>query len=533
WEVIWKDEAPRNFLEQIISDVAWLQSEKSLIDNAGTSSLDQIDDFLDNCKSWGKAEKVAYYEMNHLKERHNFPNFIRKQARDHFVYSNWTLEIVSPFFAEDPDNREHEFFFDLGVQEIHLLLPRDQEGTALCQPEYFERINDEDYIHWARWRDEVATGLGTKGQHFRRLHAKIYHFYNRKQSWAFVGSVNFSHKAMWDNNEAGFFTQLNKAGPLLEVIQRTSSVDTFEPPTELMPGLADDIDQDATLPRITLAYDWSEKRLQAVCEKHHSYTIVIFTPEGTEAVSLFSITGTPRTWEGEISSLESLLRNGSLVKVGGINSRSGEPFPTHQVMLQQTGWTHKPMDAPDLTPAQILAIYADLSPERREQVAYNEMIRKLIDLGEAGDLTGPTDELIVKQFFSEYAEIFHAFRRLQTRLVDAIEAENTKLADYYLSGTGMDSLPTLLDHLESEKSTIDGVTKYLVLLCTQEIYRSPQAKMSKHVKQQLKRVRLAIKDIKAGEAIKLQRGTPAGRKTFFEWFEGQFYKQYRLKEAAE
>ncbi|MCB1675868.1 MAG: hypothetical protein KDI01_06230 [Halioglobus sp.] len=523
WEVVWQDEAPRQFLNQLRDDVAWLQAQRQLSGGRDSSALDRIGDFLTECRSSGSASSVAYYELNREKERHNLPNFLRKQARDNFIYNNWTLEIISPFFAEDPENDLADFFDELGVQEIHILLPQDVEGNALCSPAYFKRINEEEYLHWARWRDDVATTLGTKGQVFRRLHAKIYHFYNQKQSWVFVGSVNFSRKAMYDNSEAGFFTKLDRAGSLLEPIKRLANIQPIEA-LELPPG--DDVDDDTDLPRIALAYDWAEQRLQGACEKNQGYTINILTPEGSAAIEGFTVTGSGTQWEGDVAALETLLRNGSLVKISGVNTRSDRPFPSHRVMLQQTGWTHKPMEIPDLTPAQILAIYADLSPERREQVALNEMIRKLVDLGEAGDLTGPTDDLVVKQFFSEYAEIFHAFRHFNKRLGELVEADNQKQLAYYLSGTGMDSLPVLIDHICGEDTKLDSVTTYLMLLCVQEIYTTPAYAKDKSTKKHLSRTKQAIKALKTGDAICIEPRPGTSRKAFFDWFEKQFYANY-------
>lgn len=526
WEVLWQDKAPRQFLSQLREDVAWLQAQRQLACTPDSSALDQIGYFLTECRISGNALPVAYYELNRGKERHNVPNFLRKQARDNLNYKNWTLEIISPFFAEDPDNDLAAFFDELHVQEIHIMLPQDAEGNALCSPAYFERINEEEFIHWARWRDEVATALGSKGQVFRRLHAKIYHFYNQKQSWAFVGSVNFSRKAMYDNSEAGFFTKLNRAGPLLEPIKRLTSV-KLSAPLEPPPG--EEADDDLRLPQVALAYDWIDQRLQGACEKNLGYTINILTPEGSAAIESFAVTGSGTQWEGSVVALEALLRNGSLVKISGTNTRSDKPFQPHRVMLQQTGWTHKPMEIPDLSPAQILAIYADLSPERRELVALNEMIRKLVDLGEAGDLTGPTDDLVVKQFFSEYAEIFHAFRRFKRRLAELTEADNQKQLAYYLSGAGMDSLPVLIDHICGEDSTIDSVTLYLMLLCVQEIYTTPPYDQGTPIRKHLSRVKQAIKALKTGDTILLELRPGINRRAFFDWFERQFYVTYTVK----
>ena len=112
--------------------------------------------------------------------------FLTRQKSTLGHYSNWTLEIISPFFAEDPKNIEHKAFFKLEVKQIHMLLPTDEEGNALChQPDYYTHINNQDNVCWAEWQKPMQQALGLGGEHFRRLHAKIYHFYNKMQSWVF------------------------------------------------------------------------------------------------------------------------------------------------------------------------------------------------------------------------------------------------------------------------------------------------------------------------------------------------------------
>lgn len=532
WEVLWEDEANRSFLNQLSEDVVWLQRERHLDPASNSSALDQIGEYLDACKSWGQAPAVSYYGLNDVNRQSSFPGFLRRQTRQQWTYGNWTLEIISPFFADDAQNLEHAFFFDLGVQQIHILLPMDQEGNALCDESYFAHINEEEGIGWAKWADDTAPVLGLNGQHFRRLHAKVYHFYNKKQAWAFVGSVNFTHKAMWDNIEAGFLVKLPGTGPMLKPIRQTHTIERFQAPLELLPGLEEAL-ADQALPRIDLAYDWRDQRLSGVTESHKGYTITILTPEGEAAIKDWPITGTVRDYEGDITALERLLRNGSLVKIAGFNTRSGEAFPAHQVMLMQTGWSHKPLDLPDLTAEQILAIYADLVPEQRQLLLTNNFIKKLVLEGAAGDMTAPTDDLVVEQFFSEYAEIFHAFRRLRRRLIEALDADNQPTVDYYLTGTGMDSLPTLLDRTTCPESSVNPVTAYLLLLCAREIYQQPEFRSDQRVKRHLVQVGKAIKAIKSGKTITLEDNTPAKRKAFFGWFEQQFFRVYRTREPEQ
>lgn len=530
WETVWPDEAPRRFLNRLRDDVAWLQGERYLEPPHNTSALNKISEYLLFCKSWKQAEPVPYYGIQEIERDNNFPRFLRQQARRLWHYSNWTLEIISPFFAEDPENRNHEVFYDLGVQEIHLLLPTDQEGTALCQQEYFDHINSQENIHWADWAAGTAALLGLKDKQFRRLHAKIYHFYNKKQSWAFIGSVNFSHKAMRENSEAGFFVKLEKAGALLKPIRQTGSVEKFEAPDELPPGFESE-ELEVEIPRIYLSYDWREKKLRGVSEERKRFAINILNPEGDAAIADWHITGKETDFGGDTTSLERLLRNGSLVKVSGYNVRTDSPISPHQVMILQTGWSHKPLDLPDLAPEQILAIYADMSSDQRQLLLMNAQIRKLVLEGAAGDITAPLDEDEGNLFFSEYAEIFHAFRRLKRRLFEARENDNEAVVNYYLSGVGMDSMPTLIERITSSDSSVNRVTAYLLLLCAQEIYQDTVFIQYPLVEKLLNDVCKAIKDIKSADAIKLENNSPSDRRKFFNWFEGQFFKAYRIRRS--
>lgn len=531
WETVWPRSTSRKFLNQLIDDVNWLRSERRLAPGRRVPALDRIRDYLEDCSGTADAEEISYYGINEV-SRGGFPGFLRRERRRQWSYDNLTLEIISPFFANDVNNREHAFFFDLGVQCIHILLPMDQEGIALCQRQYFDIINEEEGIQWAKWADGTSTELKLKGQIFRRLHAKVYHFYNRKASWAFIGSVNFTHMAMWDNIEAGFLIKLGTPTPLLAPIPRPGSIEKFEAPLELVPGF-DVNPEEEILPRIDLAYDWTEQVLTGVTEIHKGYTISILNAEGRAVVEAWLITATEKAFEGDIKELEKLLRNGSLVKISGRNSRSGAPFPPHTVMLMQLGWSHKPLDLPDLTAAQILAIYASLTPEQRDRSLVAAFIRKLILAGEAGDMTLPVDDLVVDQFFSEYAEIFNAFRQLRKRLQKAQDDDNIAIVDYYLTGTGMDSLSTLIGQVMSPENATSAVTAYLVLLCAQEIYQERDFKKMRRVNVLLAQLRKQIKALKSSDSIKLENDTAAGRSAFFDWFENQFFRVYRVKETEE
>ena len=103
--------------------------------------------------------------------------------------------------------------------------------------------------------------------------------------------------------------------------------------------------------------------------------------------------------------------------------------------------------------------------------------------------------------------------------------------DYYLTGSGVDSLPTLLEQTTEEESTVNPVTGYLLCLCVKEIYESRELVTHRLVKRHLRQVKRYIRDYVSSDQIKLEDNSPAKRKAFFRWFEDQFFKVYRVKEA--
>ena len=388
WEMVRSSSAAYGFIRRLKADVEWLQNVRYLTFDNSNSALDLVADYLDLCLENGSVSgaeiAIPYYGIVSSSNSRDFHWFLENEAKKKLAtYNNWMLEIISPYFTENAHNDLYMPFFDLGVRHIHLLLPMNQEGVPVCTLEYFNQIDEQPNIHWAEWAEPVARGLGLTGQNFRRLHAKIYHFYNKMQSWVFVGSVNFTYKAFAENIEAGYFVKLSKAGRLLKVIEDTKSFDHFEPPREAAPGDEADASSEAP-PVIDLVYDWRIRCLTGVTELCKSYSISIHLPEGGIAVADWSLTGTPRQYDGDLAPLEALLRNGSLVKVSGYNKRTDEAFDTHWVMMKQTGWSHKPLELPKLSPQQILAIYAGMSVDKRQTLLMNAHIRKLVLAGQGG-----------------------------------------------------------------------------------------------------------------------------------------------------
>jgi hypothetical protein len=538
WEEIRSGLIPRRLINLVQEDLAFLSNYRSFYAVDKVSALDRIGDFLDTCRGSNGADPVYYYGLSFAENRRPFIEFLQKSPSPLTQYRNWHLEIISPFFADDVGNTEHQAFFDMGIEEIRLFLPFDNEGNALCVDKYYQHIQQEEGIKWAQWREDLARALGVNGEYFRRLHAKIYHFYNQRQSWVFVGSVNFTYKAIHENVEAGFLAKLDKAGSLLEAIPDKVVIEKFETPEEEVPAGSGDHDQDIALPELHLCYDWLSKRLTGRTGKRLSYAIEILGPEGEPVITPWTVKYQEEAYVGDTQELEKALRNGSLVKVRGRNmQQKGKPaFPAHPVLLQQIGWSHKPLDLPKLSAAQILAIYSGMSAERRQMMLIDAKIRALVLGAQGGELTTHAEDRIIDQFFSEYAEIFNAFSRLKKRLETAYEDEQYNLVDYYLTGTGVDSLLSLINRalsIEGNGGGLNNVASYLILLSALEVYRMPHFAKRPNVKVAAKQVTKAIKTLKQGDRLKLENNSKENRQRFFKWYEEEFFRVYTVVEDQE
>lgn len=522
WEEVLSGEAQRAFLNRLKEDIAWLTGKRGI----GTdSALEKIGRFLNDCGAARDAEPVFYYGPSNRRDLFSFLRSVRGESLDN--YQNWTLEIISPFFADDPKNTLHEQFFEkFGVQKILLLLPMDQDGTALCPEEYFDHIGLATNIAWARWNPRVGKALGMTDELFRRVHAKIYHFYNGRQAWAFIGSVNFSHKAFHDNIEAGFLVRLDEIEPLLEPIPKDVEIDRFEPPTDESSAKEGDIDT-VPLPELHLSYDWVTKRLTGRTAEGKQYDIELKNAERQPALGPWRVRHEESRYEHSTVQLEEALRQGSLVSVCGKDADTEEAFAEHQILLQQTGWTHKPIDLPGLSPEQILEIYAGMSEERRQLMLMNAQVKSLVLRNMGGEMTIDTTDTGPHQFFCEYAEIFHAFRNLKQRLLTSLEKEALAQVDYYLTGSGMDSLPSLLKRVSEQKEEdFSGVTAYLLMLSARELLSDKRFADRPNVSEYQRTLIKKITSLKNDGTIRLEETSPEQREEFFTWFEKQFFMKY-------
>jgi len=531
WEEVRQVGGDEKFLSQLKQDLAYLQ-DKCIVQSED-SALAHIQRFLNACYFDHEAKSVHYFGLS------NSPRFIDflSEKIDKFAEPA-ELEIVSPFFADDARNRLHEAFKDLGVGSVHLLLPRDDKGEALCNRDYLTHIDNSENVNWANWVKETSDtlGVGKDKAPFRELHAKVFNFIGRDTAYTFVGSVNFTHKALYENIEAGFLVETDPE-PLLETISDDLPNVSLRH-LEDAPGEAEQEAQ-GQMPLISITFDWLNKVLSGCVHLDSPVEIDLIGADGTEnpVVEGWQLSKKLSAFAGDTQALEKALGNGSLFLVRGRVCDTDSLIANHLVLLQQTHWSHKPQsELATLSPQQILAIYAGMSPERRQLLLTDARVKRLFELGERGETSLIDDAPLENEFFSEYAELFHAFRMLRRDLTD--ERASPVKQDYYLTGNGVDSLPTLIARAEAvvNSEEIDGesihpVSAYLLLLSSKEIYKAEEFVSRPHVSEQLERINKLLGQIRESKLIKLSDERETDRDRFFKWFEHQFLEQYRVTEA--
>ena len=533
WVEIESGTSPRKFINILQEEIEYLDDYRSFRSTIENSALNYVSDFLSRCRASNSAEPIHYFGLSSPQNRYLFTDFLKRKKGPLAAYNNWNLEIISPFFADDANNNEYQTFFDMGVENIKLFLPFDDEDNALCQDEYYQHIVKQDLIDWAQWKEKVSVSLGLNGDYFRRLHAKVYHFYNKRQSWVFVGSVNFTYKAFYENSEAGFLTNLNRSGPLLENIPESKIIDKFEPPEDYVPGSETENDNENNYPEIHLKFDWVNKTLVGRTARREIYEISILGAEGGQVIDGWTIQYKEDVYDKPTDKLQELLKNGSLVKIKGIYKKKDKSFTEHFVLLQQTGWSHKPLNLPELSAAQILAIYSGMNPERRQLMLIDAKIRELVLSSQAGELTVHDEDRIIEQFFSEYAEIFSAFTKFRARLEEALLNKKFNEVDYYLTGSGVDSLVSLVvrtKEVSTDNRALNTVSRYLILLSALEIYRLDDFSNRPNVEIERSKLVEDIYLLKKDEQLVLEDNSLKNRVKFFTWFEEEFFRVYKASE---
>lgn len=538
WETIGNGTHSREFLDQVLQDLRYLNGKRGVAD-ADRSWIPEHQDavtaitaFADQCTANDEAPSIWYYGID---SRDSVPAFLAKHLPDSIADN---LEIVSPFFAEDDNNELEKDLFPHRDARIILPLEDDgQEHRALCTRHYLNNVDARDGIQWATWAVDVATESPQKT--LRTLHAKLFHFRLPSESWLLAGSVNFTRKALYENAEAAFLLRKERQKPLLKSIDHELP-EVANTPLDAVPGAEEAAAQTSDLVQAHVTFDWQLGEARIFLEKDDALKdrpLQIELKDGS-AQPLFS--GTLTTDETTLqkestSALQQHLKNSGFVTVSIQSDDKLEPQlkATLNLLVYQLNWVFKPRQIPKLTAQEILAIYAGLPAQQQQNLIQQAQARLVLaqygstEYTEQGITENPYNE-----FFCEYAQIFESFDGLADNMQRYFKEQPHQL-DYYLTGPGVDSLPTLinaavrtkshaekpetpeLEHLEA--SPLPGVSAYLILLSASSLLK--QYKERPGVTDRIDELEAELTKLKASDRLQIDQSR---RKDFFRWFEKMF-----------
>jgi len=400
-------------------------------------------------------------------------------------------QIISPYFAEDPDT---SWLDKIHAKQALIYLPTldiNGELTALCSVEFYNRAKEKAQMKWSGLAESLLKKIDEEGQ--RILHAKIFVIVDMNgNQWVFAGSVNFSRKAFYENFEAGFLFRCPEELDLLKIL--TDDPVKFDDRQMLpeQPPHGDNSDGQACGPE--LLFDWKKPTKLSV-RPSPSKKGVLSSQTGELLLNL-----DPSTSDYHISEPSPLLSH--LEQHDFVIYDDGECHKNIYVM--QTNWVYKPYQYSDLNPKEILDIYASMHVEKRDRYLLTAIIR---GFGEkVTEYSNSIDEIRQDpDFFSAYAELFYAFRQLKERCEKERGAK-----DYYLLSPKPDSLPSLMKQT-AEDEGMDTTMKYIIFLSCRELYRHNNEDFSKYEKE--------LNDIRSG----------FDDSKFITWFEREFDREYRFQ----
>ncbi len=482
----------RQVYDALVHLVDFLSNSNTLTQNA--EAIGAVRTFVEELEVEEEATDGIFFYAS----QKPFPTFLEERMGEGYK----TRQIVSPYFAEKPELRWLE---EIYAEEALIFLPvviEEEKMTALCEAEFYNNAKKSG-VKWSGFSVPLYEKLDKVRKRF--LHAKLFIFTDVDDNhWVFAGSVNFSHKAFYENSEAGFLFRMDEKIELLE----TLDVDpiAFDEkrllPEQPLSSQNDTAEEKECTP--ALLFDWKSER--------NKKKLRLFEPLPKTKAKLLDqndqllLALEPSKEQYEIEESSTLVEH--LSKNGFIIFNNGEC--SQNIYVLQKNWVFKPLHYPDLNPREILDIYTTMDIEKRDRYLLGAVINDMTRNGEANEYTYSIDEIRNSpDFFSAYAELFYAFRHLE----DRIKASDEEKA-YYLLSPKPDSLPSLIKRAVADE-TLDNVMKYLILLSCRELYNRYVGKKS---------------FVKYNSHLKDVRDT-FDDKDFIVWFEEEFDKQYNFKGA--
>lgn len=500
WVELSEGSAPGNILEPLLDALRFYQAR---------TPSPVLDDILSVAMaleaSTADPDCTFYFSGNGSAHRH-FDTFIAEHTD-----ADASLEIISPFFADDGNNRIIIDF--LGRHpSVTVLLPLDEQGQALVDRQSVYEALPRDSITWGQWCESIRKSHLDPKSPYRRLHAKIYQAHG-KDPWCFVGSVNLSFKAFRQNVEAGFLLKRD-AKPLLVALQ--APPDRFKVEVEVSSASAAG---DQEMPPICVAFDWQTDLLHTSCKAPGELVLLNSAAETLVSVLLNGA-------DDQLSpapQLKAHLQGSSLMHARWITD-AGEAEGT--VLVSQRNLFCRPTHLPALDLQALLKIFIGMHESKRLELFGDLAVRLLHASQDDGVqdefLPEPTAEGSFESFFAEFSQVNGAFWELAERLVKAEREGDFQTLAYYLKGQQPDSLRKVLASivgLDSTNKEASLIVRYLTLLSVTDLLKRFAAHADEALIHEAEK---ALTALERNELLTQLDG--AEGEHFIRWFKTKFFE---------
>lgn len=477
-----------------------------------SAALDALWEFASGLEVTADEPGCAFYFSGAGIARHDFTRFIEQNASEREA-----LEVVSPFFSEQGDNRIIQDFLSRFTHTT-VLLPSDEQGNALVdKTTVYEKLPGQ-HVCWGQWRSELLDSHYGGKERYRRLHAKIYQTPG-EDGWCFVGSVNLSYKAFMQNVEAGFLLKGLHCAQLLEELEQPPErflVEEEAPGSRSAAGVT-------SLPVIQLVYDWQENQLLV----HSTATGQLVLLSKTETTLADLELEAWHELECSLPELREQLERSSLLLV------EWRPVGTDCVrgtlLVSQRNLYCRPPHLPSLDLQALLRIFQGMHDTARLELMADlaaQMIRLSQDAGSLDenlpDLPDLPAAVEPESFFSEFSQVNGAFWVLAKRLAQAEREGDERTLAYFLKGHQPDSLRQVVVSLQSVADRGGQpalIVRYLTLLSVEELLRRHQAHADEGL---LHEVQQTIDRLEREELLAQLQGDDKLR--FIQWFKEKFFQ---------
>lgn len=449
WIELSEKHAPSNILKPLRAALDYFQTTQPV------AAIKALQARLSKWKDGTCNDNCSFYFSGAGHGRSSFPSFLAP-----VILNRGPVEIISPFFAEEGDNKKLVEFLK-SFDNVSLFLPTDDTGAATMTKPVYQDLSK--HAQWCDWNTELAKNFSLRKNEEleRKLHAKIYSGTN----WLFIGSVNLSYMAMYSNVEAGFLltgrSKLNLLTPLTEEAQNFSANDPVE---------AAKHNTEVAMPPIQLSYDWLIHELELLSPK--AGLLKLYDAQGQEIGKCqlkADVAG-----KFTFPSLAAQLKHSSLVAATWI-SQEGIPSGKRNLLVSQRQIYCRPNSLPKFDLQDLLRIFQNMSSAVRLA-----MITSLVEKQAQRANDGLTSKEFLpslpskedrSNFFSEFSEVNGAFWNLRIKLGQAKSEDRTDVLAYYLDGQQPDSLRGLTNSLGATEndSQVSLIVRYLTLLSMDEI----------------------------------------------------------------